>query len=79
LTQDYFTIKELSEYSRLGVKKIKEAIDTRELPCAFPDTKAIISRKDFENWFNKQKTKPIPEFNAPAPKKKLVFTDELFD
>lgn len=57
---DYFTIKELSEYSRIGVKKLKEAIDSRELLCAFPDSKAIISREDFEIWFKKQKTKPIP-------------------
>lgn len=57
---DYFTLKELSEYSRIGVKKLKEAIEKRELPCAFPDSKAIVSRKDFEIWFNRQKTKSVP-------------------
>lgn len=66
---DYFTLKELADYSRIGIKKLKEAIDARELLCAFPDSKAIISRKDFEIWFNKQKTKPIPSVeSAFAPK-----------
>jgi excisionase family DNA binding protein len=57
--QDFFTIKELAEYSKIGSKTLYELVNNRELEFVKIGRKIVIKRTDFEKWFDQNKKKAI--------------------
>jgi excisionase family DNA binding protein len=47
--QDYFTIKELSSYSRIGTKTLYELVNNREIEFVNIGRKIVIMRTDLRN------------------------------
>ncbi|MBX9877224.1 MAG: helix-turn-helix domain-containing protein [Candidatus Obscuribacterales bacterium] len=62
----YFTVNELSEYSRIGINTLYRAMRNRELKHSSVGQKKIIARKDFESWL-KKRTKNSTEDFTPTP------------
>src|SRR5271154_2109958 len=60
----YFTVTELSEYSRIGVNTLYRALRNRELRHAVIGQKKIIARKDFEAWLKKRTKMALHDFPA---------------
>lgn len=75
---EYFTVQELAKYSRIGEKTLYEAIRKRELKHFSVGRKSVISKKDFEIWFEKNAKDPIPEPSLAAIRRnrKSVFFAE---
>lgn len=75
---EYFTVQELAKYSRIGQKLLYEAVRKRELRHLKIGKKAIVSKKDFDAWFERNSLAPVPEVSKEQlkRKRKSVFTLE---
>lgn len=58
---DYFTVKELSVYSRIGVKTLYQEIQEKNLPHVRIGKRVIISKEDFATWFRRNTNQPVPD------------------
>lgn len=50
---DFFTLQELSDYSRLSVRSLRRCLrdDERPLPFSWGRGRIIVSREDYLKWF----------------------------
>lgn len=67
---EYFTVQELAKYSRIGQKLLYQAVRNREIRHVKVGQKAIISKKDFEIWFERNSKAPVPEVSSAQLKRK---------
>lgn len=61
MDRDYFTIKQLSQYSNIGTGTLYDAIRGREMKHFRIGNKIIIKKVDFEKWFDSKVRETIPE------------------
>lgn len=53
--QEYFTVKQLSVYSKIGTKYLYNLIQMDSFPYLKLGSKIVVRRSDFDNWFDKRK------------------------
>ncbi len=77
---EYFTMSELSEYSRVGICILYKAIRNREVAHMRLGRKVIVSKVDYDTWFKKQTKQPVPYEQVIVQKKQTMpFHIFLFD
>lgn len=72
--QEYFSVKELSEYSRIGTKHLYYLIQMASFPYLKIGSKIVVRRSDFDAFFDSKKNT-----DALIPKIRIQGRSEKFE